>query len=121
MNLFPAISPDEIDSTYPSTPVICPAKYKLLIFLILYVLVSNLLESIKVFLCITPYLTNSAFSKPGIPEKTLFCSPNFKFVWKPTKLNIFPSVSSCLNCTNAYGLLPVVGFVNPTGFNGPNS
>ena len=32
-------------------------------------------ELINVFLCITPYLTNSAFSRPGIIEKTLFCSP----------------------------------------------
>ena len=28
--LIPATSPDAIDSTYPSTPVICPAKYMFL-------------------------------------------------------------------------------------------
>ena len=27
---IPATNPDEIDSTYPSTPVICPAKYMFL-------------------------------------------------------------------------------------------
>ena len=37
-------------------------------------------ELIKVFRCITPYRINSAFSRPGIIEKTLFCSANFKFV-----------------------------------------
>ena len=40
----------------------------------------DFVEFINVFLCITPYLVNSAFSKPGIKLKILFCSPNFKFV-----------------------------------------
>ena len=30
-----------------------------------------------------------------------------------------PFASSCLNCTTAYGRLPVLGSVNPTGFSGP--
>ena len=45
----------------------------------------------KEFRCITTYRTNSACSKPGIMEKTRFCSPNFKLVWKPTMLYIVPS------------------------------
>ena len=117
---IPATSPEAIDSTYPSTPVICPAKYILEFFFKLYVLSKSSGEFINVFLCITPYLINSAFSNPGIKLNTLFCSPNFKFVWKPTILNKFPSVLSCLNCTIAYGLFPVLKSVNPTGFNGPN-
>ena len=30
------------------------------------------------------------------------------------------SLLSCLNWTIAYGLSPVLGSTNPTGFNGPN-
>jgi len=89
-------------------------------FFRLYVLSNNSGELINVFLCITPYLTNSAFSSPGIKLITLFCSPNFKFVWKPTMLNKFPSVLSCLSCTIAYGLFPVLKSVKPTGLSGPN-
>ena len=33
-------------------------------------------EFMNVFLCMTPHLTNSAFSSPGMSENTLFCSPN---------------------------------------------
>ena len=51
---------------------------------------NNFGEFIYVFLCITPYFINSASSSPGIIENTLFCSPNFKLVWNPTKLyNVF--------------------------------
>ena len=41
-------------------------------------------ELIKVFLCITPYLTNSTFFNAGTIEKIRFCSPNLRLVWKPT-------------------------------------
>ena len=37
-------------------------------------------ELMNVLRCITPYLTNSAFSSPGIIENTLFCSPNLRCV-----------------------------------------
>ena len=76
----PATKPEAIDSTYPSTPVICPAKYIFEFDFRLYVLSNSSGEFINVFLCITPYFTNSAFSIPGINENTRFCSPNFKFV-----------------------------------------
>ena len=35
----------------------------------------------------TPYRTYSAFFSAGIIENTRFCSPNFKWVWKPTRLS----------------------------------
>ena len=78
--LIPATNPELIDSTYPSTPVICPAKYIFLFFFKLYVSSNSFVEFMYVFLCITPYFENSAFSNPGIILNTLFCSPNFKFV-----------------------------------------
>ena len=37
-------------------------------------------ERIYVFLCITPYRTNSAFFNAGIIENTRFCSGNFRLV-----------------------------------------
>ena len=81
MQAFKAATiPDEIDSTYPSTPVICPAKNIFVLLFKLYVLSNNCVELIYVFLCITPYFTNSAFCNPGIILNTLFCSPYLKLV-----------------------------------------
>ena len=91
-----------------------------LFFFKLKVSSNNSGEFMNVFLCITPYFANSAFSSPGISLNTLFCSPYFKFVWKPTILNKFPSLLSCLNWITAYGLFPVRKSVKPTGFSGPN-
>ena len=67
----------------------------------------------------TPKRTNSAFLSAGIMEKTRFCSPNFRFVWKPTRLYKVPAEFSFLSWSTAHGLCPVRGSRRPTGFIGP--
>ena len=117
--LIPASSPDPADSMYPSTPVICPAKYSPGRPRKEKSPSSSLGESRNVFRCITPYRTNSALARPGIRPNTRFCSPNFKLVWKPTRLKRVPSRFSFRSCTTAQGRWPVRGSFSPTGFMGP--
>ena len=47
----------------------------------------------------TPYLKNSASSSPGIMRNTLFCSPQVRLVWKPTRLYAVLSAFSALSWT----------------------
>ena len=107
------------DSIYPSTPVICPAKLTLGSFFSLNQPSSSRGESRKVLRCITPYRTNSAFSSPGIIEKTRFCSGNSRLVWNPTILYMVPAAFSRRSWILAHGRCPVRGSRSPTGRSGP--
>ena len=68
LNILPTKFPIAVDSTYPSTPVIWPAKYKFLLLFNLKNSSNSLGELMKVFLCKPPSLANSAFCKPGIRQ-----------------------------------------------------
>ena len=57
--------------------------------------------------------------RPGYHEKTRFCSPHFKLVWKPTILYSVRAVFSARSCTLAQGRWPVRGSRRPTGRSGP--
>ena len=117
---FPANRPENIAAKYPSSPVSCPAKNRSGRVFMEKSRRSSLGESIKVFRCMTPYRTNSAFFRAGIMENTRLCSGNLRFVWKPTKLYRVFSRFSCRSCTTAQGRWPVLGSLRPTGFSGPN-
>ena len=53
-------------------------------------------------------------------RNTRFCSPHFRFVWKPTMLYSVRSLFSARSWTFAQGRWPVLGFTRPTGRSGPN-
>ena len=85
-SVIPTASPVAALSTYPSTPVICPAKKMRDSRRIrqkrsrwagawMYVLRWSI-----------PYRTKTAFSRPGTFRKIRCCSGIFSLVWKPTRL-----------------------------------
>src|ERR1043166_349206 len=111
--------PTAADSTYPSTPVIWPAKKTRSSRFVRNVFVRCFGPLMNVFRCIDPKRANCAFSRPGIIWMTRFCSGTFIFVWKPTRLKYSSERSSFRSCTTAYGRSPVTGCSRPTGFIGP--
>ena len=52
-------------------------------------------------------------------RNTRFCSPQVRFVWKPTRLYALRSAFSGRSWTTAHGRLPVLGSMSPTGFMAP--
>ena len=115
-----ATCPDAALSTYPSTPVICPAQYTCGRA---FKEPSGAIAwgaSRNVFRCTWPSRTHSACCRPGMhAEKIRFCSGQVRRVWKPTRFHAVPATSSRRSCTTACGRRPVRGSVSPTGFIGP--
>src|ERR1700682_2453017 len=107
-------------STYPSTPVICPAQYTCgRAFKEPSGAIAR--EALRnVFRCTWPSRTHSASCRPGMQvEKIRFCSGQVSRVWKPTMFQAVPAMSSRRSWTTACGRRPVRGSVSPTGFIGP--
>ena len=52
-------------------------------------------------------------------ENTRFCSPNFRWVWQPTRLYSVPFALSRRSCRTAYGSLPIFGSGRPMGLRMP--
>lgn len=82
----PARSPMAALSTYPSTPVTCPAKRMFGLSFSRIRSSSRVGEFRKVLRWMPPSRAKLAFSSPGIILKTAVCAPYFIFVWKPTIL-----------------------------------